>query len=316
MMDPPDHGRFRGLVSRAFTPKAVAGLEPRFRALARTIVDDALRTQAAAGSEPIDLVAALAVPLPLQVIADMLGMSDVDRDQFRIWSDETIKAADGLRADLAVVGEFLGAMGAAIADHRANPRDDVLQRLVDADLDGRALDQGELLVYAMSLLVAGNETTRNLVSGGLLALAAHPDQRAWLAADAARTPGAVEELLRWVTPIKAMCRTVVGGEVELGGTALDDGDVLVLLYGSANRDETVWGPTADRLDLARPVAGPQLAFGFGEHLCLGAALARREARVLFEEILARCSDFEIVAPPDRLASTLINGWSRIDGVLR
>ena len=243
-------------------------------------------------------------------------MSDVDPAQFRIWSDETIKAADGLRADLGIVGEFLGAMGAAIEDHRRSPRDDVLQRLVDADVDGRALDHGELLVYAMSLLVAGNETTRNLVSGGLLALDAHRDQRAWLGADRSRSAPAVEELLRWVTPIKAMCRTVVGAEVELAGTPLDDGDILVLLYGSANRDEAVWGPSAATLDLSRSIAGPQLAFGFGEHLCLGAALARLEARVLFEEILTRFPEYEVVGEPTRLASTLINGWSRIEGVLR
>ena len=308
-MDPPQHPRYRATVSRAFTPRAVAGMEPRIRELATDALDRVPLDR------EIDFVEQVAVPLPLLVIAELLGMADVEQAQFRTWSDETIKAADGLDADLGVVTEFVGYMNEGIAAHRARPRDDVLQRLVDAEVDGHRLTDDELIVFCMSLLVAGNETTRNLISGGALALHGEPEQRAWLAADpVGRGAAAVEELLRWVTPVKAFARTATT-DLTLGGRRIDEGDYVVLLYASGNRDEAAFGPTAGRLDVARVPDPAHVAFGFGPHLCLGASLARLEARVLLEQLLTRCPQYEITGDPQRLRSTLMNGIEGLPVVL-
>jgi cytochrome P450 len=308
-MDPPEHPRYRAIVSRAFTPRAVAALEPHLRELTAAVLDGVPL------QDEVDFVEQVAVPLPLLVIAELLGMAEVEQRQFRVWSDETIKAADGLEADLGVVGEFVASMGEDIAAHRARPRDDILQRLVDAEVDGERLTDPELLVFCMSLLVAGNETTRNLISGGAIALHEHPEQRAWLAEDpAARVRDAVEELLRWVTPIKAFARTAVA-DVELGGKEIAAGDYLVMLYASGNRDTSAFGPTADVLDVSRTPDPAHVAFGFGAHVCLGASLARLEAQVLFEELLTRCPDYEITGEPQRLHSTLMNGIEGLPAVL-
>jgi cytochrome P450 len=308
-LDPPEHPRYRKIVSRAFTPKAVTRLEPRIRELTRQVFD------AAPTDEDLDFVDHIAAPLPLLVIAELLGMQDVSQAQFRAWSDECIKAADGLRADMEVLGKFVGFMAEGIADHRTRPRDDILQLIVDAEVDGERLSDGELIVFCMSLLVAGNETTRNLVSGGTVALAEHPDQRAWFAdAPAERAAHAVEEMLRWVTPIKAFARTATG-DTELAGRAIAAGDYLVLLYASGNRDASAFGPTADRFDITRRPDPAHVAFGFGGHLCLGAGLARLEARIVFEELLTRSPRYELTGEPVRLQSTLINGVERLPAVL-
>ena len=307
-MDPPEHAQFRKLVSRAFTPRATAMMETAVRDRTLRILDEV-------PGPDIDLVEHIAVRLPLQMIAALLGLDDVAETTFRFWSDETIKAADGLRADLSVVGEFVAFMMDGIAAHRAEPRDDILQLLVDAELDGRSLTDPELLVFCMSLLVAGNETTRNLISGGAVALAQHPDQRDWLAANPAGIDHAVEEMLRWVTPIKAFARTATR-DTTLAGSPIGEGDYLVMLYGSANRDERAFGPTADHFDVRRRADPAHLAFGFGEHLCLGASLARLEARVVFEELLRRAPRFELAGTPVRLHSTLVNGWETVPVHLR
>ena len=159
------------------------------------------------------------------------------------------------------------------------------------------------MLFCVTLLVAGNETTRSLLAGGMLALAGHPDQRAALAADHTLLAGAVEECLRWVTPIQAFCRTTLE-PVELSGCAVPAGAYLVMLYASANRDESVFGPTARSFDVTRPVSPGHLAFGFGEHLCLGAALARLEARIVFQELLARFPRYEVTGEPRYTPSTL------------
>jgi cytochrome P450 len=167
----------------------------------------------------------------------------------------------------------------------------------------------------MSLLVAGNETTRNLVSGGTVALAEHPDQRAWFAdAPGERAAYAVEEMLRWVTPVKAFARTAAG-DTELAGRAIAAGDYVVMLYASGNRDSSAFGPTAGCFDITRPPDPAHVAFGFGGHLCLGAGLARLEARIVFEELLTRFPGYELTGEPVRLQSTLINGVERLPAVL-
>jgi cytochrome P450 len=300
-MDPPDHVGFRKLVNREFTPRAIADLEPRIRELACTVLD---RTPDSGAFDFIDLVAA---PFPLMVIAELLGIPDGDRPDFRRWSDATIEATDKPpEATAEATGELFKYLMEHIAAKKAHPGDDVVSILVGAEVDSRSLDGDELLIFLLSLLVAGNETTRTLISGGTLALVEHAEQRADMVADPTLIPSAVEECLRWVTPIQAFARTVTADTV-IGGVEVKDLDYLIMLYASGNRDESTFGPTADVFDIRRDANPPHLAFGFGEHLCLGAALARLEARILFEEMLSRHPDYVVAGEPKWVASSLVRG---------
>jgi cytochrome P450 len=262
----------------------------------------------------VDGVDALASVVPIAVIAELFGVGDADRGVFRRWSDAIIAAPDAADAPGRVkesrqMAEFLMAHIGSAGGGRG-----LLGVLTSAELDGRPLTRTEIMGFCMTLLVAGNETTRTLISGGMEALFRHPDQRAALAGDPSALPGAVEELLRWVTPIQAFGRTATE-DVELGGEQIRAGDFVIMLYASGNRDETVWGPTAARFDVHRPVSPTHVAFGFGEHLCLGAALARLEARVFFEELLARYPGYELVGPVEYVPSTLVRGAVRMPVVL-
>ena len=304
-MDPPDHVGFRKLVNREFTPRAIAGLEPRIRELARVALD---RTP---DSGVFDFVELVAAPFPLWVIAELLGIPDSDRPDFRRWSDAMIEATDRPQEETAAdAGELFMYLAQHLAAKTADPGDDVVSLLVAADIDGRTLDKDELLMFLLALLVAGNETTRTLISGGTITLFEHPDQRADLVSDPALIPGAVEECLRWVTPIQAFARTVTADTV-IGGVEVKALDYLIMLYASGNRDEAAFGPTAGVFDIRRDANPPHLAFGFGEHLCLGAALARMEARILFEEMLARHPDYVIAGEPEWVASSLVRGVSSL-----
>jgi cytochrome P450 len=300
-MDPPDHVGFGKLVNREFTPRAIANLEPRIRELACTVLD---RTPDSGVFDFVDLVAA---PFPLMVIAELLGIPDGDRPDFRRWSDATIEATDKPpEATAQATGELFAYLMEHIAAKTAQPGDDVVSILVGAEVDGRSLDRDELVIFLLALLVAGNETTRTLISGGALALFEHADQRADLVADPALIPSTVEECLRWVTPIQAFARTVTADTV-IGGVEVKGLDYLIMLYASGNRDERAFGPTANVFDIRREVNPPHLAFGFGEHLCLGAALARMEARILFEELLARHPNYVVAGEPEWVSSSLVRG---------
>jgi len=307
-MDPPAHGEWRRLLNRAFTPRAVSVMETQIRSRATDLLD-----QVSSG-ETIDVVDAFTAPLPVYVIADLLGVAEGDRGDFRRWSDAAITASDGrddLGADdLRSLTELVGFLDAHAKRKAATPGDDLVSLLVGAEVDGRPMRSGELVTFTMSLLVAGNETTRHLLSGGLVALAEHPDQRAALVRDPARLPVAIEECLRWTTPIQQFARTVTR-PTEVGGRAVGEGDYLVMLYASGNRDETVFGSTAGCFDALREPGVANLAFGFGEHLCLGAALARLEARVAFEEVLARFPDYQLAGSVEWLASSLVRGPERV-----
>jgi cytochrome P450 len=295
-MDPPEHAAWRALVARDLTPRAVAPREDTIRALARRVLD------AVEPGTEVDAVAALAAPFPVLVIADLLGVDEAELGDFRRWSDACIEGADGADDVLTSVMELLEFLGAQVDARRPG----LVAKVADAEVDGCPVSRGDAVQYAMALLVAGNETTRHLLSGSLHVLAAHPDQRAALAQDPSLLPVAVEELLRWVTPIQTFGRTATC-EVQLGGRTIAEGDWVVLSYASANRDEAVFGPTADRLDVRRPVPPSQVAFGFGEHLCLGASLARLEARVFLEELLARYPSWDVVGEPEWVRSTLVRG---------
>jgi cytochrome P450 len=272
-MDPPQHAEWRKVGSRWFTPRAVAWLEQRVRAVVREVLGEVTP------GEPLDVVDAVAAPIPVLVIAELLGVGDADRSDLRRWSDACIEGPDDdpeggdAVAKALAVGELLEFLHAHTRARRERPGDDLLSALASAEVEGRAMGDDEVVLYCMSLLVAGNETTRHLLSGSVALLAEHPDQRMELRADPTMTTRAVEECLRMVTPIQVMARTATRN-VELGGRALAAGDWVVLLYASANRDEAVFGPDAERFDVTRPAHPAHLAFGFGEHLCLGASLAR------------------------------------------
>jgi cytochrome P450 len=209
-------------------------------------------------------------------------------------------------AVLAQAGELWRFLDRHLRDRVEHPRDDLTSMLVHAEFAGRPLTHAEARMFCLSLLVAGNETTRHLLSGMLVALAEHPDQRAALAADPSLVPAAVEEGLRWVTPIQAFGRTTVQA-THIGGEPVPADAFVIMLYASANRDESAFGPTAHAFDVTRPVDPPHLSFGFGEHLCLGAALARMEARVFLTELLARTPDWEVTGAGEWTRSTLVRG---------
>jgi cytochrome P450 len=303
-MDPPQHNQWRRILNREFAGRALSPMETTIRRLAVELIE------AIPFDEEVDIVDLLAAPLPVFVIAELLGVPEDQRSEFRRWSDATIAATDG-RASMSAedqqsVGELVGFLDAharAMAEH---PGTDIVSLLVQTEIDGRKLTPGELMLFNMSLLVAGNETTRHLISGGMAALAEQPAARAQLAADPTLIPGAVEECLRWVTPIQQFARTATRA-TELSGTSIAEGDYLVMLYASGNRDDDAFGPTASEFDALRAVTVPNLAFGFGEHLCLGAALARMEARVLFEELLDRRPEYSVTGPGDWLPSSLVRG---------
>lgn len=298
--DPPDHGRMRRMVQPAFAPSRIRALEGRVRDRARALLD------AIAPGEPVDIVDALAVPFPLLVIADLLGVPEARFDDLRRWTDALIElATEETEANLLQAIEMSEYFLGLVAERQADPQDDLVSLLGTIETDGERLTEAELMMFCAQLLVGGNETTRNLVSGGLVALAERPDQWARLREEPALVPSAVEELLRWTSPVTSFLRTATRDTV-LGGQAVAEGEPLLLLYASANRDETVFGPTAGELDVGRE-PNAQLAFGFGEHYCIGAALARLEGRVLLEELVARAVVPEPAGPVERLPSTVITG---------
>ncbi|MCP4436449.1 MAG: cytochrome P450 [Actinomycetia bacterium] len=305
-MDPPEHIRHRRLVTSAFKPSYVQHLQTRIREIARSTLD------ACDPTGEVDFVEQVAVPLPMLVIAEMIGVPGDDVAMFRQWSDSIIEVGGGGGDEQSAehLAELWAYLGVRVEEHRSSPRDDIITLLLDAEIDGERLSEDDLLMFLMTLLVAGNETTRNLIAGGARALAEHPDQRVWLAEDLSRIPVAVEEMLRWVSPVRSFVRCATA-DTTVGGTAISEGDYLVLFYGSANRDEVVFGDSADRFDASRADANRHLAFGIGEHHCLGAALARMEAQVMFEELLERFPTWERAGEVEPLESCLMNGLTRM-----
>jgi cytochrome P450 len=308
-LDPPLHGQYRKLVNRQFTPGAVGRLEESVR---RAVAEAFERVSP---TDVIDGVDSLAAMVPIAVIAELFGIGDADRDMFRKWSDAIIATPDNAEAFAA--SEEVALMAGYLMEHidsPANEDNDLLNVLKSTELDGRPLTGSEIMGFCLALLVAGNETTRTLIAGGMEVIHDHPDQRAALVADPSMMPAAVEEMLRWVTPIQAFGRTAVV-DVEMGGETISAGDFVVMLYASGNRDEAAFGPTASEFDITRPVTPTHVAFGFGEHLCLGAALARLEARLFFSELLGRFPDYEITGPIGRTRSTLVRGTVSMPMVL-
>jgi cytochrome P450 len=310
MMDPPQHNRMRKLVIGAFTPRAAAHLEPRIREIARETVAAVPR------GETVNFVDGLAVPLPMLVIAEMLGVPREDHADFRYWSDQMIRAGAGIFDDESrrALPELFAYLAERVKERRDAPRDDVLSMLLRAEIDGDQLSDPEVVMFLMTLLVAGNETTRNLIAGGMKLLFENPDQRARLVAEPERLPNAIEEMLRLVSPVRSFCRCATR-DVELRGKTVREGEWVALLYASANRDEDVFGADSHAFRIDRPNAKQHVAFGFGEHLCLGASLARLEARVMFEELLPLLAGIEPAGEIEPLPSSLMNGLVRMPVVL-
>jgi cytochrome P450 len=280
---------------------------------------DALGELASSGA-PVDLVEHLALPIPVRVIAELIGMAHHPLADVRRWSDATIAVTDDPNERVMHdVIEFAGVLTAHVAERfeaaaGGSPVDDLIGLLAASQVGGTPLTPAQVELFCMTLMVAGNETTRSLISGGAQALAEHPDQRAALAADLAGVPDAVEECLRWVTPIQAFCRTATQ-DLAIGGAEVAAGDYLVMLYASGNRDEAALGPTAGAFDVRRPATPAHVAFGFGEHLCLGAALARLEARLVLEELLRRHPRYELAGEAQLVPSTLTRSLATLPVVL-
>lgn len=306
MTDPPRHSQLRALVSRAFTPRRIARLEEGVDTLAGRLLDEATT------GSGCDLVEAVAGPLPAMVIADLLGVPVEDRSQFRAWSTALVQAspAEGLGGPgMAAAAALYGYFETFLEQRRQDPRDDLLSDLVQAEADGQRLSKDELLGFCLLLLVAGHETTSNLIGNGTVVLAQHPAARQRLRADPTLIPQAVEELLRYDSPVQGLSRTLTQ-DVTLHDTVLAEGDSVLLLYGSANRDERAFADP-DLFDLDR-AAGRQLAFGHGIHFCLGAALARLEARIAFAGLLRRTPDWQVdLTHATRLTSGPIRGYASL-----
>lgn len=303
--DPPRHRQLRRLVSFAFTPNRVAALEPKVREIVRGILDG---IEAGSTHEFAEEVAA---PLPTRMIAELLGAPAEDWEQFRAWSDAAVGSADpDIELDpivsLAQLHQYFSKL---IAERRSQPRDDLLSVLVGAEVEGERLTDADLLNLSFLLLVAGNETTRNLIALGTLALIGHPDQCRKLVDDPSGIPDAVEEMLRFTSPVTHMARTATR-DLEIRGQLIREGDTVVMLYGSANRDEEVFGGDAEEFKVTRR-PNPHLAFGLGEHVCLGAQLARLEACVLFEELLRRFPKLELAGEVARMRATMVPGVKRM-----
>jgi cytochrome P450 family 142 subfamily A polypeptide 1 len=300
--DPPEHTRRRKLVNAGFTPRRIAALEADARRVCSDLVD------AVIDQGGCDFVRDIAAPLPLIMIGDMLGVAPDDRQQLLRWSDDMLRSQGdpdpaGLERATLAFAEYAEYMQPVFeARRRTGKDDDLVGILVHADIEGDRLDDDTLIFETLLLLIGGDETTRHVLSGGMLALLENPQQLAALRQDADLLPRAVEEMLRWVSPIKNMVRTTTR-EVTFAGTALPEGAQLLALYPSANRDASVFA-NADVFDISRD-PNPHLAFGFGTHFCLGNQLARLELRVMFEQLLARWSDVRLARPgpfPQRKAN--------------
>lgn len=297
--DPPDHTRLRGLVQKAFTPKVVEALRPRMEEICTGLLEGMLEKGSA------DLVTDYAFALPVQIIVEMLGVPMDDLELFRTWSDALARGLDpdfllppeAQQQRLVGIMSFVQYFASLIEERRARLGDDLLSRLITVEEEGQVLSQVELISTCMLLLVAGHETTVNLISGGALALMEHPEQLRRFADDPSVQRSSIEELMRWVCPVQLTGRVLLA-PLEVGGVSLDEGEFAWLLLGAANRDPAVFADP-EYLDLGR-ADNPQLGFGFGIHHCLGAPLARVEAHVALRTLFSLARSIE----PDLAGVTL------------
>jgi cholest-4-en-3-one 26-monooxygenase len=312
-MDPPEHASYRGTASSWFTPRAIERRRPEVERITREL----LSGMAGEGeTREADFVRDLAAPLTLSVLADMLGVPREDWHLMFQWTNQIVGSSDPEFQEGDAPGEAVGKARDGLfqyfmslaAKRRAEPRDDMVSVLATASLDGKPMPVLELLSYYLLLVVAGNETTRNAASGGLLALIENPGELRKLRANPKLVDSAVEEIVRWTAPVIQFCRTPVE-DVELHGKRIRAGDSLCLFYPSANRDEDAFeDPDTFRVD-RKP--NPHVGFGIGEHFCLGANLARLELRVIFRALAERLEEVELAGPYERMRSSFLGGVKRM-----
>jgi len=315
-MDPPRHVKMRRLVNKGFTPRAVNAMEGEIRRITNELLDDIAKK----GS--CDFVLEVSSQLPLAVICGMAGLEKKDWPMMFELTNSVLGSGDpeyqtevpedqrgsaeaarqtGVLGRMKMIQYFAG----VLEDRRKNPREgDLVSILLESEIDGEKLTEGDILAFCFLLILAGNETTRNGISGGLQVLCDHPEEKARLVNDLSLVDSAVEEILRWTSPLHHMSRTVTQ-DVELGGKQIKAGDKVLMWYLSANRDEDIFEDPY-RFDITR-TPNEHLAFGIGEHFCLGAGFARKELKVMFEELFRRFPDIELDGPPERLRSNFING---------
>jgi cytochrome P450 len=309
--DPPRHTAMRNIVNRGFTPRRIATWEPLVREFARACVDEMRH------AEEIDLVAAFAMPLPVRVICEILGVEPERRDDFKRWSDRIVagttgstRTVDPLTSGFAeAMQEIAEYIRGVVAQRTERPSDDLISVLIAAQ-DGAGLSAAEMTMFVLLLLVAGNETTTHLIGNATNALLSHPSQLAQVSADPSLVPSWIEETLRWDSPVQFVSRRTTA-DVEIAGQRLPANTHVVAILGSANRDERHWGPTADQFDVTRNPQG-HLSFGLGNHFCLGASLARLEARIALEALLDELPRREHSEPRvEHIDSFLIRGPKRL-----
>ncbi len=302
MIDPPAHTRLRRMVNKAFTPRVVEGLRARIQALVDELLD------AVAARREMELIHDLAYPLPVTVIAELLGIPAADRDRFKQWSDtlavllDPLQAVDGLAPTDRAYGEIVAYLRPIFAERRQAPRDDLISALVAVEDQGQTLNETELLSLCMLILGAGHETTTNLIANAVLALLRNPGERRRLQDDPSLIGSAVEEFLRYDSPVQTTDR-VATVDCEVAGHAIRKGAVVALLLGAANRDPARF-PDPDRLDLGRQ-ENHHVSFGHGAHFCLGAALARIEAQITIATLLRRFPDLDGDRAPKEWKRSLV-----------
>jgi cytochrome P450 len=306
--DPPEHTRLRRLVSKAFTPRAVENLRPRIRQIVDQLLDEI------PGKE-FDLVEEIAYPLPVIVISEMLGVPPEDRGDFKRWSDDVVATLGGpfvpadvrerARKSIEELAEYLSGV---IAERRAEPRDDLISRLIAAEDGGQVLSEVEIFSTTILLLIAGNETTTNLISNAMYTLLQNPDQLEVLRGDLSLMPSAVEEILRYNGPVQATGRVAMA-DIEVGGVTVKEGQMAMAVLGAANHDPAKFADP-ERFDVKRNPTD-HLAFGDGIHFCLGAPLARAEAQITFEEILRRYPRIELAGEPTWGGTFIIRGAKKL-----
>jgi cholest-4-en-3-one 26-monooxygenase len=319
-MDPPRHVKIRRLVNRGFTPRAVDAMEPRIRQIANTILDRV------ADRGACDFVLDVSSQLPLAVICGLMGLEEQHWPLMFQLTNRTLGSADPEYQAGVVAEEERGSVaaqtrtaldgrtrmfeffGEILERRRKEPQDDLVSILLESEIDGERLNVIDILAFCNLLILAGNETTRNAISGGLQVLCEHPAERARLQDDPSLIDSAVEEILRWTSPLHHMSRLSVA-DTEIHGQTIHAGERVLLWYPSANRDEDVFDDPY-RFDITRE-PNEHLAFGIGEHFCLGAGFARKEIKVLFEELFRRLPDIQLDGPPARLRSNFINGIKRM-----
>jgi cytochrome P450 len=313
-MDDPKHVRLRTIVSKGFTPKEITRIEEYVKNKASSIVDKVLAKYGA--NEEFDFVDAIAAPFPLQIICEMMGIPESDERQILDWTNVILGAGDpdfgGTLENLINVALEMFAYAQALGEARlANPTDDLTSVMMHSIVDGDRMSSQEFGSFFILLVVAGNETTRNAISHGMLQLTEHPDQKAaWYGDFESKTKGAVEEIVRWASPVIHFRRTATR-DTEIRGVKIKAGEKVVMWYNSGNRDEEIY-ENPHQFNIARTLAPAQVGFGAGgPHFCLGANLARREIAVMFDEIRRRLPNLVITGEPAYLQSNFINGIKRM-----